>query len=339
MATNTFAAGVPADTIRVINGQFDKDFSLAFMATPVSTADLVQNKTAKGNVITMATLLQVPKMRQWLGAKNVKSLQTVNLSTRAVPFEATVGVDRSDILSDNIGMYSDLPAMLGAQGKKHQDQLYAQTIQCGHSGNIAASSLWPGGLQTTNLADGANLFATNHTWQGSSVAAQSNNIFYTSLSQASISDAVEKMLAFVGDDGQPLNIFPKYIACAPQDYITILNSVKAIYNPVVGSNAAVPLDNILSRAGVWSSYFNLDVVPVLELSNEAGVAYLHGLAAYGALKPCQLYDFIAPHLVPSVNPDSQNVFMDKRFLWSLEAERLMVFPLWFQTIRMTTLPL
>lgn len=323
-----YSAGVTSDQLRKINSQFDNIYSLAFKAAPVTTGDVVQVKPAKSHYVTMAALTQVPKMQKWLGEKQLKQMATLVQTVRSPDFEATIAIDRNEILSDNVGMYSELPAMLGVQGAKHQDQLFAQTLQCGVSENVGSGNLFPNESVTTSIADGLKIFSTAHTWPGVSTT-QSNVVTGSAINAALVGEACNRMMGFLGDDGQPINVDPFAIVYGPTDQYATLNAIEARLNPVVGSNATVPLENIIA------SSYGLKPVLVRELANEPGVIYL--LGTVNGVKPVHLYDFIPPHLVPMVNPESANVFYQKSFVWSLEANRLMVVPLWFLLVRVTTI--
>ncbi len=51
-------------------------------------------------------LSRFPKMREWVGDKNVKSLEAFNYTIRNKDWEATVEVDRNDIEDDQIMGYA-----------------------------------------------------------------------------------------------------------------------------------------------------------------------------------------------------------------------------------------
>lgn len=329
MATSPYAAGPTAEQLRIINSDIQAEFSLAFNAAQVTSDDLVTVRPSRSNFVTQRALAQIPKMRKWLGEKVFKQVAEFVTTTRAPDWELSVTIDRNDVMSDNVGMYAGVPALMGFQGKKHQDQLLAQLLTCGVSQNCGtATSLYPAESQTQSLLDTNGLFSTSHSFPGIT-ATQSNVVSGSAINAPLIASAVNAMIGYTGDESIPLQIDPYAVAYGPLDQFATLNAVQATLNPAAGPVSTVPLDNIVARM------YGIKPILLRELAPEPGVVYLFGTVA--GLKPVQLWDFIPPHLVSQVSPTDPEVFYRKRYVWSVEANRLMQIPLWFQVIRITTL--
>lgn len=175
MTTNTFNAGVNSNRLKLINGTFDKSFSKAFNLTQPEAGDIVVQRTSQGEYINMAALLQQPIVRIWKDQKRANSLNYVFTPYTMQPLEATVEIDRFSFKGDVVGLFGDAIMGLGNQAKMFTDWALRSSLQSGFSSDY--TSFQSGGdldfgASTTIFGD--NLFASNHTYQGSNVAAQSN---------------------------------------------------------------------------------------------------------------------------------------------------------------------
>lgn len=72
-----------------------------------------------------------PKMREWLGDRQVKNLALSSYAIKNKPFESTVGVERDDIEDDSYGVYSPLIAELGRSAAAHPDELVFPLLAAG----------------------------------------------------------------------------------------------------------------------------------------------------------------------------------------------------------------
>lgn len=126
---------------------FRGEFQAALTATPTDwqkVATPVPSSTA-GN--TYGWLGQFPKLREWIGARVVKDMQADAYQILNKTFEATVGVKRTDIEDDNLGIYRPLFAEMGRAAASHPDELIFALLAAGGS---------------TLCYDGQNFFDTDH---------------------------------------------------------------------------------------------------------------------------------------------------------------------------------
>ncbi|WP_297892985.1 Mu-like prophage major head subunit gpT family protein [uncultured Desulfovibrio sp.] len=77
--------------------------------------------TAKST--TYGWLGQYPKLREWVGVRVVQSMQEHGYSIVNKLYEATVGVARTDVEDDNLGIYTPLLAEMGYAAATHPDEL------------------------------------------------------------------------------------------------------------------------------------------------------------------------------------------------------------------------
>lgn len=94
-----------------------------------------------------AFLGQFPKLREWLGDRQIKNLAAHRYSLVNKPFESTVAVPKPDIEDDQYGVFTPLMAEMGYAAKMHADELIFALLAAGAS----------------NLCyDGQNFFDTDH---------------------------------------------------------------------------------------------------------------------------------------------------------------------------------
>ena len=102
-----------------------------------------------------AWLGQWPRLREWVGERHVKSLETHDYTIKNKSFEATVGVPREAIEDDNFGVYGANFQEMGHAAATHPDELVFALLANGF---------------TTLAYDGQNFFDTDHEVGGASVS-------------------------------------------------------------------------------------------------------------------------------------------------------------------------
>lgn len=96
---------------------------------------------------TYGWLGQFPKLREWAGERAVSSMAEYGYSVVNKLYEGTVGVKRTDIEDDNIGVYTPLFEEMGYAAATHPDELVFGLLSRGIS---------------TLCYDGQNFFDTDH---------------------------------------------------------------------------------------------------------------------------------------------------------------------------------
>ncbi|MBS9777190.1 MAG: Mu-like prophage major head subunit gpT family protein [Gammaproteobacteria bacterium] len=126
---------------------FKAEFQRAFSGvepTYTKVAMLVSSKTAMN---TYAWLGQFPKMREWVGQRQIEKMTKEAMAIENKKFEATVGVERTEIEDDQVGLYKPMMAEMGQSAGELPDDL--------------VWTLLPKG-KTTLCYDGKNFFDTEH---------------------------------------------------------------------------------------------------------------------------------------------------------------------------------
>jgi phage major head subunit gpT-like protein len=92
-------------------------------------------------------LKNLPGVREWVGPRLIQNLSQGDYSIKEKPFELTVGVDRDDIETDNLGIYGPMFQMMGESTGSKWDELTFALYKLGF---------------TTNCFDGQFFFDTDH---------------------------------------------------------------------------------------------------------------------------------------------------------------------------------
>lgn len=112
---------------------FKKNFQDAFNATRPE-ADFTKVATvvpSTSKAETYGWLGKFPKMREWVGDRIVKNMESFGYTVTNKDFEATVGVDRNDIEDDDLGHYGPLMQEMGHSAGQQPDDLVFSLLKAG----------------------------------------------------------------------------------------------------------------------------------------------------------------------------------------------------------------
>lgn len=154
-------------------------------------ATVVPSTTAIENY-PMAAFLDT--IRKWIGPRQLGALSAKNLQVENADYEATIGVPANAIEDDQIGIYGEV-----AEGKGRQCRALWP--------KIAVAALVANG----NWLDGSAFFLTTRKFNGNTI----NNKGTTALSATTYGTAYKAMMAYVGYDGEPLEIIPDTLIVGP----------------------------------------------------------------------------------------------------------------------------
>ncbi|MDO9639685.1 MAG: Mu-like prophage major head subunit gpT family protein [Pseudotabrizicola sp.] len=90
---------------------------------------------------------KIPNVREWIGARAVQNLMQHDYAIKEKPFELTIGVDKDDIETDNLGIYTPMFTEMGMSSGSKKDMLVFELLKAGF---------------TTECYDGQNFFDTDH---------------------------------------------------------------------------------------------------------------------------------------------------------------------------------
>ena len=119
--------------ISALKTSFQKHFQDALSTAPsayLQIATRIQSTTASN---TYGWLGQFPKLREWIGDRVIKDMAAQGYQVTNKLFESTVGVKRTDIEDDNLGIYAPLMQEMGRAAGVHPDELVFALLKVGHS--------------------------------------------------------------------------------------------------------------------------------------------------------------------------------------------------------------
>jgi phage major head subunit gpT-like protein len=126
---------------------FSAAFQNAFATAPSQWAKVATLIVSNTESNLYAFLGQFPKLREWLGDRQVKNLAASNYTLTNKAFEATVAVNRTTIEDDTYGVYAPIMQEMGYSAGLHPDEGVFAALAAG------ASSL---------CYDGQYFFDTDH---------------------------------------------------------------------------------------------------------------------------------------------------------------------------------
>jgi len=234
-------------------------------------------------------LSKIPKMRKWIGDKQVDALSASTYSITNDDYEVTVEVDRNDIDDDQLGIYRPQAEMAGESAAQLPDEVVADLVN---------------GAFTMKCFDGQYFIDTDHP-VGDSTVSNKGTVALSAATQAaaiaSLGAARTAMRKFKDEQGRPLGIRPKVLVVPPalEDVANVLANNDKLEdgkpNPYKGTIEVLVLD----RATSDTAWFLLDTSrPV---------------------KPFIYQERKKPVFVQQIDPEADNVYLRKKFLFGAEA--------------------
>lgn len=90
---------------------------------------------------------KMPSVKEWIGPRQVENLSQSDYTITEKPWELTIGVDKDDIETDNLGIYNPMFTEMGQSTGAKWDQLVFALLKSGFA---------------TNCFDGQYFFDTDH---------------------------------------------------------------------------------------------------------------------------------------------------------------------------------
>jgi len=275
---------INAAAVQSIFLNLNKVFNDAFSGvTPLYTrvATIVPSSTREESYNWMA---QLPRMREWLGARVIQNLSKYNYSIVNKKFELTLAVQREDIADDRLGIYRPQAASMGKAVAQHPEELVFSLF---HS---AFSSL---------CFDGHPFYHDSHPF-GPDGKMQSN-LGHGALTVANYAAARSQMGSLVDEHGKPLGIVGDLLVVPPQ----LEGVARTILNAEV----------IGATTNIWRNSSDLLVAPWLA----ANPTEWHLLDTKQPVLPYIFQNREAAEFVQKTNPDDDHVFMEDEYLFGVRS--------------------
>lgn len=293
---------ITKESIQSLQTSFDARFRQGWSSTQEWGPRIAMTIPSSTRTNTYGWMARLPKMRKWLGPRQIQNLNTHAYLLENEPSELTVGVDRDDIEDDMLGVYSPLFQELGRAGRKWPDQEIKTVLQAG----------------TTQLGfDDVAFFSTAHPLNPAGI--QANNFGSAALSALTFAAGRAAMTSYTGEDGEPLGVMPGLLVVPPQLEDTANSIVKA-------DTAANGATNVQKGQA--------QVLVVPELANEPTVWYLADVSM--PIKPLIWQLRKAIQFVAKTQLTDDNVFFQKQFVWGIDGRGAAGFGPWFLMSRHQT---
>ncbi len=273
-------------------------FNKAFTAAPSSWQKIAMKVPSTTGQNDYAWLSNFPKMRRWVGAKQVKSLAAYKYSVVNEDFEATVEVDRNDIEDDQLGIYEPQAKMAGFSSAQLPDEIVYEAV------NKAFTAL---------CFDGQYFFDTDHPVGGKSISNKSTaplSVATKALATAGYGAARSAMKRFKDDEGRSLNISPNVL----------------LVGPALEDIAKALLTNAKLDDGSENIYKGTAEL-VVDGRIESDTAW-YLLDTTKPILPFVYQERKAPDFVQQTNPESEDVFNQRKYKFGAEARAAAGYGFW-----------
>lgn len=233
----------------------------------------------------------MPKLRKWIGNRQLKNLEASDYTIKNESFEATVSLPKEDVEDDRIGLYSPMVETLGMSAATHPDELVFGLLAKGF---------------TEKCYDKNSYFATDHKVGKKTVSNKGT----AALSPTSYATARSNMMSLVDEEGKPLKIIPDMLVVPPAlegeaRKILLADQIDGTTNTMKGTAELLVVPDLAGNDKAW--YLMCTKMPI---------------------KPLIFQERKKPQFVTKVNPNDDNVFFNKEFIYGVDSRGNAGYGLW-----------
>jgi len=248
-------------------------------------------------------LSSFPKMRKWVGEKVAKSLEAFKYSIVNDDWEATIEVDRNDIEDDELGIYEPQAQMAGYSAKQLPDEIVSDLLNYAFAALCYDGQYFYDTDHPVGDGDGGTISVSNKGTAQLSIATQA-------AAAASYGAARIAMMSLKDDEGRPLNVTPGVLEVGP----ALMDTANAL------------MTNDRLEDGKVNAYKGTAKVKVNPRITSTTAWFLHDTSK--PIKPFIYQERKAPVFVQQTDPQSENVFNQKKFKFGAEARAAGGYGLW-----------
>jgi phage major head subunit gpT-like protein len=224
----------------------------------------------------------IPRLREWIGERQIKNLEASDYTIKNKPFEVTVGVPREDIEDDKIGIYAPMIQSMGQSAATHPDELVFELLKNGFS---------------NKCYDGKAFFATDHKVGKKSISNKGT----AKLTLESYTAARAAIMSLTDDDGKPLKIIPDTLVVPPAleakaREILLADQISGTTNTMKGTAQPLPVTDLAGADEAW--YLLCTSLPI---------------------KPLIYQERKAPTFVAKNQESDDNMFFDKQAIYGVDS--------------------
>lgn len=241
-------------------------------------------------------LNQMPKMREWVGDRVVRNIESNSLTIQNRKFELTIDIPREDIEDDNYGLYSPVFNAAGIEAASMPMELCYSALLKG------TSTLW---------ADGTAFFSDSRTYGENTI----DNYSTSELTVDTFNAAYLAMTSYLGHNNKPLRARPAYLICGPENRKTAFQVLEDMYISREASTAD-GVQGMNYNKGIVEPIISEMLVDGIEVDgttyNAAGYWFL--LGDFAGIKGIVYQQRMAPELqTQKWSPDSEYTFNTDNF--------------------------
>ncbi len=283
---------VSTDFLAGLLTNFQSIFKTAFDGEKPSYQPLVMTVNSESEKESYNWLGAVPAPVEWVDERVIQGLRSESYEILNRNYEVTIEVDRNTLEDDKYGLITPRIRQLARRVAGHPNKLVFQLLNAGAS---------------TVTYDGVEFFKANRTIGDSgtinNIAAGAYAADATKI-RAGIAKAIEQMMAFKDDQGEPMGLIPDTVVCSPVMYLAIMEALKPVSQGVTRAEADI-IKNVIASGYMTSGA-------------TAGHDYVVCCTSAGELKPLLLQMRKAPEMVAVDKPDSHEVFMRRKLLYGVD---------------------
>lgn len=284
---------VSGSNLSILFTTYSTLFNKAFEESAIQHPKIAMTVPSNSKDMTYAWLGQMPRMREWIGDREIQNLMAHSYTIKNRDFELTTEIPVNDIADDLYGVYSPMFSEMGLSAKTHPDELVFTLLGDGF---------------TKKGYDNVEFFSDKHP-MGNSDEVQSN-MGEAPLNALSYATARMSMMMVKGEKGKSLKIVPDLLVVSPKN--------EAIAREILFA------DLIAGSTNVNKNTCELLVVP--ELADYPEQWYLLCTKRY--VKPLVFQEREKAKLVCKNKDTDDNVFFNDKVLYGIKARYNVGFGLW-----------
>lgn len=279
---------INSENLKAISKAFKKEFQDSYPKVEVNYPKVATEIKANTLSVSYVWLDDFPKMKEWIGDREIKDLKAHSYTISKKRFETSIGVDRDYIVYDSLGIIKPRIQQMAHDGKTHYDELVFPLLEANE-----------------NCYDGKKFFATNHTIGSKTVS----NLGDLPLTQENFLSTRASMMNLKGENGKKLGIKPNLIVVPASLEATALRLFKA--------------DQIEGSTNITK-----DMVEILVSADLTDEKAWYLMDTTRPIKPLILQINKAIEFTAMDNPNDENVFMRAEFRYGIDSEDNAGYGLW-----------
>ena len=294
---------VNESSLRALFIGFSAIFNDALLAASQDYQQTCMTVPSSGRGMDYAWLTRFPRMRKWVGDKQIKNLELHTYYVKNEDWESTIAVNRNDIEDDQIGIYQIQAQDMGQSAT----ELYANIANDLKNNSFTKLGIdgMPFYSTAHNLVDADGL---DRTYSNKGVAALSSATLATA--SASFGAARVAIMKMCDYEGQPLLLMPDTLEVPP--------ALEAVANVLIkadklGDNSPNPYQGtckVIVNPGLSS-----DTTWFVHVTSRP-------------VKPFIIQDREKPRFVAQTDINADSVYNRKEFRYGIEARCAGAYGFW-----------